>query len=226
MHILVLSDIHGRVKSLEKIVRLIHNKRVKLVLILGDLTNLGGKKQAEEALKALEGFEVMAIAGNFDTGEVANFLEEKGLSLHGRKKKVGQWAFAGFGGGLLGHPGQYLFSEEEVGKGLGNVLGKGRKGERTGKGLGKQGKTILVTHLPPFGTGIDKCYSGAHIGSKSVRKAIVEFKPALHICGHCHEAAGEEKVGDTVSINIGAVSEGKALLLSLGEKLEWEKIQV
>ncbi len=213
MLILVVSDIHGKVGNLEKIVKLIHNKGVEKAVILGDMTNLGGKRQAEETLKALEGFEVMAIAGNFDTAEVADFLEKKGVSLQGKRKEVGQWAFAGFGGGKLGNPGGFLFSEEEIGKGLENVLEKGKK-------------TILVTHLPPFGTGIDKCYTGKHIGSRSVRKAIEEFKPVLHLCGHCHEAAGEEALGETTSINVGAVAEGKALLLDLGEELKWERIQI
>jgi len=213
MLILVLSDVHGKVGNLEKIVRLIHNKAVEKAVILGDLTNLGGAKQAKEVLRALEGLEVMAIAGNFDTAEVAEFLEAERVSLHGKSKEVGQWAFAGFGGGLSGGAGGFLFSEEEIGKGLGDVLEK-------------SGKTILVTHLPPFGTGIDKCNTGEHIGSRSVRKAIEEFKPVLHLCGHCHEAAGEEALGETTSINVGAVAEGKALLLDLGEELKWEKIQI
>jgi len=213
MLILVLSDIHGRVEKIKKIVSLLHNQGVELALVLGDLTNLGGEKQAEDVLNALKGFEAMAIAGNFDTMEVARFLERRGVSLHGKARKVGEWSFAGFGGGLVGSPGGFLFSEEDIKAGLENALAK-------------KSSAILATHLPPFGTGIDKCYTGAHVGSKAVRKIIEDFKPALHLCGHCHEASGEAKIGETKSINVGAVSEGKALLLDLGKELKWERIQV
>ena len=99
MRVLVLSDVHNRVENLEKTIRLIHNRGVEAVFVLGDLTNLGGKRQAEEVLGKLKGFRVWAIAGNFDTGEVAQVLEERGVSLHGRREKVGGRVFAGFGGG-------------------------------------------------------------------------------------------------------------------------------
>lgn len=210
---LVLGDIHGRTKNIEGMIRLIHNRDVDLVLITGDLTSLGGAKQAEEVLKYFEGFRVLAVAGNFDTSEANNLLERKGISLHAKSRQFGEWGIAGFGGGLFGGPGSLLFSEGQIEKGLSGLL--------QGKG-----KEILVTHLPPFGTGVDLARSGAHIGSRAVRKVIEEKQPLVHLCGHCHEAFGEEKIGRTTSINVGSVSEGRALLLKLGRKPEWERLQL
>lgn len=210
---LVLSDVHSRLENLKKITNLIHNRNVGLALVLGDLTNLGGKKEAAEVLDLLEGLEVLAIPGNFDTEEVKNALEEKGVSLHNKKKKIGKWVFAGFGGGLAGRPGRVLHSEPEIKKSLLKLASNEKK-------------LVLLTHLPPFGTSLDLSYSGTHIGSRSVRQALEEKQPALHLCGHCHEAAGEEIIGKTTSVNVGAVKEGKALLLEIGDVLKWERISL
>ena len=213
MLVLVISDIHARFENLQQIVKLIHNKGVGLVLLLGDLTNLGGAKETEQALLPLQGFEVLAIPGNLDTPEVAKTLEEKGLSLHAKKKKLGQFTFVGFGGGLLGNPGGFLFSEEEIKQ----VLNKLMENEEN---------VVLLTHLPPFGTKINLSSKGLDIGSKSVKEVVEKQQPLLHLCGHAHESFGEEGLGKTVSINVGAVKEGKAMLLELGEKPKWERLQI
>lgn len=213
MRILVLSDIHGRLENLEKAIKLIHNKGVCHALILGDLTNFGGKREAEQVLAAFKGFDAMAIPGNLDTREVLAALEEQGVSLHGKRKKLGKWIFAGFGGGLLGGPGEFMFSEEEIGKAL-HKLAQGGK------------KEILATHLPPFGTKIDMAGAGVHIGSRTVKHIIEEKQPALHLCGHAHESFGEEKIGKTISVNAGALKDGRALLLNLGDEMKWERIQL
>lgn len=209
---LVLSDIHGRTAFLEKILGLIHNKPVEIAFILGDLTNLGGERETEEVLALLKGFKVLAIPGNFDTGKVLETLEGKGVSLHGKKKKIEKFSFVGFGGGLVGNPGGFLFTEGEIENSLESLL----KGEKN---------AVLLTHLPPFGAKIDLAGSGTHIGSKAVRKSLEKMQPRLHLCGHCHEGFGEEKIGEITSINVGAVKEGKALLLEIGDELKWERIQ-
>ncbi len=198
---------------MKKIVELIHNKAVDLVLVLGDLTNFGGEKETEEILNILPKVETVAIAGNLDTPTVEKTLERKKVSLHAKKKKIGKFAFAGFGGGLLGDPGRFLFSEAQIRKALSRLV----QGQE---------KIVLLTHLPPFGTKIDLSSSGLHIGSKAVKEAIEKKQPFLHLCGHCHEAFGEERIGKTISINVGAVKEGKALLLELGDKLKWKRLQL
>ena len=211
MKALVLSDVHSRLQEL-KAIRLIHND-VGLVLLLGDLTNLGGAKETREALAELGECRVLGFAGNFETGEVQQEMEKKGVSLHGKAQKVGKWTLVGFGGGLLGDPGRFLFPEEEVKETLERLV-KGKE------------NVVLLTHLPPYGTRLDTAYNGMHIGSRAVREIIEEHKPALHLCGHCHEGIGEEKLGETVSINVGAVKDGKALLLEMGEELKWKKVQL
>jgi hypothetical protein len=213
MKAIALSDVHGRIEILQKIIKLIHNEGVELALVAGDLTNYGGRKQAGEALAALEGLEVMAIPGNLDTQEVLDFLEEKNVSLHKKKRMAGKLAFAGFGGGLLGHCGEMLSSEGEIEKGLQGLLGNGKN-------------TVLLTHLPPFGTSLDQSTGGAHIGSSAVMRAIAKKQPLLHICGHCHEAFGKQKIGGTTSANVGAVKDGRAAIIDFENKagLKWIKV--
>jgi len=210
---LVLSDVHNRIGSLEQIVKLIHNRNVDLVLILGDLTNFGGERETMQVLKEIPKAETFAIPGNLDTKEVLETLEKRGISLHGKKKKFGNFTFAGFGGGLLGNAGSFLSSEEQIERGVGNLL--------TG-----ENNAILLTHLPPIDTSLDLSSKGTHIGSKSVKKIIEKEQPILHLCGHAHSSFGEEKLGKTISINTGAVKEGRALLLHLEEGIKWERIQI
>ena len=213
MKALVLSDIHGRLESLEKIMELIHNKGVGLVLVLGDLTNFGGKKEAKEALEKLKGFEVLAIPGNLDTPKVLEFLEKKGISLHAKKKKAGNFTIVGFGGGTTKDNGVFLSSEEEIKKKILELM----EGEKN---------TVLVTHLPPFGTKLDISKStGENIGSKAVKEVIEEKQPVLHFCGHAHNSFGEQKFGKTTSINVAAVKEGRALIVDL-EAMKWKRIQL
>ncbi|MBI2665514.1 hypothetical protein HYX12_02765 [Candidatus Woesearchaeota archaeon] len=62
-------------------------------------------------------------------------------------------------------------------------------------------KKLMVTHIQPSESilGIDMWP-----GSTGVRKAIEEFQPDLHLCGHVHETEGiEEKIGKTRVINVG-----------------------
>jgi len=212
MRILVLSDIHGNLEKLEKIVKLIHND-VALVLITGDLTNFGSRQDTENVLGTLEGLDVLAIPGNLDTKEVLDVLEERKISLHARKKKIGEFVFAGFGGGKLGGKGPFNSSEEKIKEGLARVLEGGKN-------------AVALTHMPPYGTKLDLASDKSHIGSTAVKEAILEKQPLLHLCGHAHESFGEEKIGETISINVGAVNQGMALALELGEKIKWERIQV
>ncbi|HBT97715.1 MAG TPA: hypothetical protein DEB25_08855 [Desulfobulbaceae bacterium] len=66
---------------------------------------------------------------------------------------------------------------------------------------------LLLTHAPPHGA-VDRLGSGRHVGSKAVRAFIDEHQPALCVCGHIHEAQGEERLGVTRIFNPGAFAKG------------------
>lgn len=69
---------------------------------------------------------------------------------------------------------------------------------------------ILMCHQPPFGI-LDKVdnpsapkgWNGLNAGSELILDYIEETKPRYVICGHIHEAEGEEKVGETIVYNLG-----------------------
>jgi uncharacterized protein len=63
-------------------------------------------------------------------------------------------------------------------------------------------KKLMITHVQP-----NDCIIGLQMpgwGSSGVRKAIEQFNPNIHICGHIHETHGiEEVIGKTKVINVG-----------------------
>jgi len=63
-------------------------------------------------------------------------------------------------------------------------------------------RPIVISHSPPYGF-VDKVYSGKHVGSKILLKAIKKHQPKLVLCGHVHEAKGKAKIGKTQVINLG-----------------------
>jgi Icc-related predicted phosphoesterase len=77
---------------------------------------------------------------------------------------------------------------------------------------------IVVSHCPPHGVldsagrlmerqeqedGSMKMVFGPerHIGSPGLLEYIHRHKPRLVVCGHCHEARGQDRVGETLVVN-------------------------
>ncbi|MDD5148021.1 MAG: metallophosphoesterase family protein [Candidatus ainarchaeum sp.] len=214
MKISAFADIHSNTTMLEAALK--EAKSPGLAVLLGDNTHYGGFSDAEKVLETMDGKKILALPGNVDTWEVLETFEKKGVSLHGKKKKISGFVFIGFGGGKTGDAGETNFEEAKIYSTL-KALCKGEK------------KIVLCTHLPPINTKIDLTSSGSHAGSKAIRRIIEEFYPVLHLCGHCHESAGEEKIGKTLCINAGAVKEGNAVVIDLNEKsneIKFERIKV
>ena len=49
-------------------------------------------------------------------------------------------------------------------------------------------KTIFVIHEPPSNLGLDVCYTGLKVGSRSVLEFICTKQPLLTLHGHIHES--------------------------------------
>ena len=207
---LILSDIHSRLENLQKIVDTIHNQSPDFCLLLGDLTNYGDSK-VSDILDIINLPKYYAIPGNLDTWEILEEIESMGISIHGRKVKLERFNLVGSGGGKHNHPGQVLYSEEEIAKSLSKLLDK---------------NSILATHMPPKETTIDLILNGQHRGSTAIRKVIEEKRPVLQLCGHIHEAIGEDNIGKTKCVNVGAVKDGNAALLKVGKEISIERIEV
>ena len=87
------------------------------------------------------------------------------------------------------------------------------------KGVRDTRRTIIMTHVPPFDSGLDTApllspdlrptisagdVLRGPVGSTGVRRAIETFKPVLGVHGHIHESGGERKIGETLCVNAGS----------------------
>jgi len=215
MRLLAVSDIHLEKQNVSLLRESLGGAPIDAVIMAGDFTSHGSEFAAEEILRELRLMgKVFALPGNLDTKGVAELLENKGVSIHNKFVLFANYKIVGFGGALVGGAGHINFSEKEIEKSLSKLL------------EGDNSKTILVTHIPPFGTSLDVSRSGEHIGSKAVKKIIETKQPLLHLCGHVHEASGEELFGKTLSVNIGALKHGKAARIDLNGKIGIERIEL
>ena len=79
-------------------------------------------------------------------------------------------------------------------------------------------KTLLLTHSPPYG--FFDTARGGHVGSRAIRKIIKEKRPFVNFCGHVHEHAGIEKLGNTYIVKIPAANSwGYAVANIIDKKL-------
>ena len=82
-------------------------------------------------------------------------------------------------------------------------------------------KTVMMTHVPPYDSGLDTApllspdlrptvsagdVLRGPVGSTGVRRAIESFRPVLGVHGHIHESGGERRIGDTTCVNAGSES--------------------
>jgi len=188
--ILAVGDIHGDTGLSKRLAEKAKKEDVDLVILAGDLT------WAEQSLKGIIGpfvkakKQVLLIPGNHETVATANFLAEMyspTKNIHGYSFVKDDLGIFGAGGADMG---MHTISDSEIF----NLLKKGHERIKNLK------KKIMVTHMHHKGS---KAEFSGFPGSKSVRKAIKEFKPDILINSHIHEAGGlEENIGKTKIINV------------------------
>ena len=207
MLLLCLSDIHGEGAGIASI--LSDCPAVDAVVLVGDLTHLGRGGEAAQAVEPLlaAGLRVLAVPGNMDRPEVLGWLEERGLSLHGRGVTIGDIGFLGLGGS---NPTPFRTPFEVPGDEAGRLL------EAAWQSVADARCRVLVSHAPPRGTRLDRSAAHLHVGSAEVRGFLERHDVALCLCGHIHEAAHEEDtVGTARCVNVGAFKNGRYALVSI-----------
>lgn len=209
MRILAFTDIHGAYSRVEEV---LGKEQADVVIIGGDLTTVGSVREAQDALNRFQAVNknLLCVAGNMDLPAHDDLFVRMGISINGHGKVIGDVGFFGVSGGPkspLHTP--YEISEEEIAKrshgGFAEVKNSRVK--------------VFVPHMPPFGTRLDIIHSGIHVGSAAVRDFIEEHKPDVVICGHIHEARGEDKIENSVIVNCGPAGRGYYAVIDLGEKL-------
>lgn len=199
MFALLLSDIHGRVSTLKRIVR---TASYDLALVAGDVSNYagGGYREVLEVLS--EGVPLtVVVPGNVDPPELLDLELENVLVVHSLVVEVRGLRVAGVGGGIgfsfWGIPYLAEYHIAEFVKKLSEALRR--------SSISPQ---VLLTHTPPYNSGVDTLHSGEVVGSKALRDFLEEFAPLLHVCGHIHEGRGITTLGRTTVVNPGPAMVG------------------
>lgn len=198
MLIIAFGDVHTRTERARDIPEL---HVADCLVVTGDLTIRGGRKEVQPVLEALGALSarVYAQIGNMDKIEVDDLLTAKGINLNGRGIRVGEVGLFGLGGSTptpFGTPSE--FSETELDERL-------WKAYEEVKDLPFK---ILFSHTPPLRTLVDRVRSGHHAGSLSVRKFLEQTDCNLCVCGHVHEAVGTDRIGKTPVLNPGMLDYG------------------
>lgn len=201
----VFGDVHDNAEKVKSIPEL---DKANGVIISGDLTLMGDAVQAQEVLDRMNfaaSLPVYAQIGNMDKPEVDEWLNGKGHNLHARVYELTpDIAIFGIGGSTITPfhtPSE--FSEEDYSKWL----------DQCWRQAAPYPKKILISHNPPKDTACDKISNGMHVGSTAVRKFIEEKQPDICVCGHIHESRGQERLGKTLVLNPGMLSDGAYVLI-------------
>ncbi len=216
MKILALTDIHS---AYQKANEIISKESPDVLIIGGDLTNVGTMKEAEDALKSFQKFNprLLCLAGNMDLPQHDDLYDRLGISLNACGVILEHIGFFGVSSAPISplHT-PYEITEKEISVRI-------HKGY---KQVQHTAKKILVSHAPPYGTKVDIIHSGIHVGSTAVREFIEEHNPDVVICGHIHESRGQDIIENTRIVNCGTAKQGNYVIVEiLGEKIEITNLQ-
>jgi len=210
MRIIAFGDIHGDLGNFASIPGL---SQADLVVLTGDLTNFGGREDAATVLQQVRAVhtKILALPGNLDKKDVNALLDDEGITLHGRGRRIdASVALHGVGGSNItpfATPNEY--SEEEIADLLAAGFNEIADAVRNGS------VHLLVAHPPPLNTKTDKISAGVHVGSQAVRQFIETHQPALCLTGHIHEARAVDTIGATTIINPGMMQDGGYIDISI-----------
>jgi Icc-related predicted phosphoesterase len=192
--IVFVVDLHWTEKRALELPRL---DGVDLVILGGDLTNFRGPETARTIVEAIRqaGPDVLAVCGNCDRPEMESYLADEQIDLDQRCRTWRGMQVVGLSAGLPFGDLPYERTESEFEQAAEQAFADRIR-------QGDEGPTVFVTHQPPHGTRCDIA-RGQHVGSHAVRAAIERHAPDLVLCGHIHEAAAIDRIGESIVINPG-----------------------
>lgn len=188
-------------------------KEADLIILNGDLTNYGGPKETKTVLDDIMKINpnVLAQFGNIDRRDVNDYLEKLGINLHGQARLVQrEVCLIGVGGSNFTPfhtPSE--FPEKELAQFADRAFRQGQEFISLAEPLlNRKIPRILISHVPPFNTEVDKLHNGKHVGSKAIRSVIELYQPELCVTGHIHEAKGTDTILKTPVYNHGMLRQG------------------
>lgn len=206
MVILAISDLHGNVRALRRI--LDRAGDCDVILLAGDLTHFGSASDVEPIIDQCRQKvpNVYAVAGNCDTRQVVDRLDELGVHLAGKGVITEDLGIHGVAGIPHWRPGMYQFTEDE----LAQVLHEGWEKVKDAA------RRITLSHVPPRDCAVDRVFWGCHVGSVALRRFVQDCKPDVVICGHIHEARGVAVESRTQIVNCGHGASGYYARIVIG----------
>lgn len=224
MRIVVIGDIHNDIENLIQLLDKVGGLKPDVIVFSGDLIDVGvdlrGFTRVDIANLVLEELNVLnvpvlAVPGNQDKS-ILSLLEERGTSLHGVGRDVNGVGFYGFGGAKTPFGTPLEPEEEELDAGL----------RKAYDSIKRKKIKVQVTHAPPHNTKLDIITSGAHVGSRVVRRIIEELSPNAAICAHIHEARGVDFIGNTKIVNAGRFPEGYCGVVDIDLRASTTKAEI
>ncbi|RMD57565.1 hypothetical protein D6825_03630 [Candidatus Woesearchaeota archaeon] len=188
VRIFAAGDFHADISTARSLAQRAVDEKADIIVLNGDIVE---EDRTSGVMKYFveTGLPVYLVPGNHDW-LATDFLaaQYNVTNLHAKSIRKGDVSIFGCGGANVG---VHRLTEEEI---LETVR---LANDASAK------KRVLISHVHPAGTLMEK-FSGFIPGSSGLRFAIEELKPDVVLCGHVHEAEGiEEKIGDTVVINVG-----------------------
>lgn len=194
MKIVSFGDVHMAIPQMRKIA--VELATTDLILLSGDLTNFGGRADAEKVVSAAKSYcpHVLALPGNVDKPDVLDFLQAEQISLHRESRDLGELAVFGCGGSNITPFHTPLeFEDAELGAMLADAYAEVKDAP----------VRLMVCHTPPYATRLDRLANGTPVGSRAVRQFIERHQPQACITGHIHESPGVDYIGRTKILNAG-----------------------
>lgn len=213
MKVLLITDIHGDIEKLEKIVER-EKDDCEAVLCAGDISDKREyddyEARLEEVLNVFEkeGLMTKAVPGNMDPEqECVKHLIDRRMNIHKKIASFERFEAVGFGGGKTPFGTPFEPSGDQIKNAVSTLYDRMNADRR-----------VAVIHQPPLDTELDVA-DGDHVGSEEVRELIEEKDFELLLTGHIHESRGRDQIGDTELINPGPVMEGFYAVAEFGEEL-------
>jgi Icc-related predicted phosphoesterase len=219
MRILAISDIHGYIDLLLKVLE--KEVKVDLILFAGDIAPYKAPyKTREYLLRALEIANMykvklfISVPGNMDIPKHYNEISANiYVYLHNDYKIYENIVFVGFGGTIKSPFNTILeYDDVIIEQSLLNIYNNIKNL------LNENNILILLTHTPPYNTKCDIAYTKEHIGSKGIRRFIEMTKPLLVVCGHVHESRCIDKIDKSFIVNPGPLFKGFYAIIEMKDR--------
>lgn len=212
MDILAIPDIHGDINRLMRMSAELES--ADIVLLVGDITNFGGKQEIAEIIKIVQqhNFNILAVPGNCDFPPVSAYLNQLGINIETTHQVVDGIGFVGLGASLYS-PSRSTpneVSEQELADNLAKAVSD----------LPQNTPFVLVSHQPPRDTRADRISESVHVGSHSVRRFLEKYQPLVCFSGHIHEGSGIDVIGETQVVNPGPFFRGNYAVATINGDLE------